>query len=117
MKKMLIILLPVLLSGCSYYHHLKSQWQTDTLNYQCDEGLLVVQRDHSERKVTLTADDTLLELTQGLSASGERFTDGVYVFWSNENTAMVYRHDRVIRHNCLLAPEDSIFSGIHFPHE
>lgn len=116
MKHLFIILLPALLSGCSYYNRLESQWQTETLRYQCDEGPLVVQRDHAERKVTLEVDDALLALPQGLSASGERFSDGVYVFWSNENTATVYRHDRVIRHDCLLTPEDSIFSGTRLFH-
>ncbi|EFY5973274.1 lysozyme inhibitor, partial [Shigella flexneri] len=36
MKKLLIIILPVLLSGCSAFNQLVERMQTDTLEYQCD---------------------------------------------------------------------------------
>ena len=39
---------------------------------------------------------------RGLSASGARYTDGVYVFWSKGDTATVYKRDRIVLDNCQL---------------
>lgn len=37
MKKIAIMCLPVLLTGCSVYQQFVERMQTDTLEYQCDE--------------------------------------------------------------------------------
>ncbi len=43
MKKLLLICLPVLLTGCSSFNQLVERMQTDTLEYQCDEKPLTVK--------------------------------------------------------------------------
>ncbi|MCT4706459.1 MliC family protein [Enterobacteriaceae bacterium H11S18] len=112
MRKALIILFPALLSGCSYYNNYLEQSQIKTLEYHCDEAPLVVQRNDMRQQVSMTIDNQPLTLKQGLSAEGERFTDGVYVFWVKDEDANVYRHDRIVLHNCKLQPvkETSIFN-------
>ncbi|MDU6109359.1 MAG: MliC family protein [Klebsiella pneumoniae] len=79
MKKILIAVVPFMLAGCSYYNQFVERMQTDTLEYQCDQ-----------------------KPSEGLSASGARYTDGVYVFWSKGDTATVYKRDRIVLDNCQL---------------
>lgn len=102
MKKILVVSLTMLLSGCSYYNAVVERMQTDTLNYQCDEKPLTVKLNNQKQTVNFVYDNDLLTLTQGLSASGARYTDGVYVFWSKGDSATVYRKDSVVLNNCQL---------------
>lgn len=81
-EKLLIVCLPVLLSGCSVYNQLLERMQTDTLEYQCDEKPLTVKMNNTRQEVNFVYDNKLLNLKQGMSASGARYTDGIYVFWS-----------------------------------
>ncbi len=89
MKKLLIIILPVLLSGCSAFNQLVERMQTDTLEYQCDEKPLTVKLNNPRQEVSFVYDNQLLHLKQGISASGARYTDGIYVFWSKGDEATV----------------------------
>jgi membrane-bound inhibitor of C-type lysozyme len=102
MKKLLIAAIPFILSGCSYYNTFVEKMQTDTLQYQCDEKPLTVKLNNQKQMVNFVYDNEYLSLTQGLSASGTRYTDGVYVFWSKGDTATVYRKDTVVLDNCQL---------------
>ncbi|WP_435926615.1 C-type lysozyme inhibitor [Dryocola sp. BD613] len=102
MKKLLVAAIPMLLAGCSYYHSFVERMQTDTLQYQCDEKPLTVQLNNKKQMVNFVYDNRYLSLTQGLSASGARYTDGVYVFWSKGDSATVYRKDSVVLNNCQL---------------
>ncbi|EIC1450851.1 lysozyme inhibitor, partial [Escherichia coli] len=52
MKKLLIIILPVLLSGCSAFNQLVERMQTDTLEYQCDEKPLTVKLNNPRQEVS-----------------------------------------------------------------
>ena len=72
MKKILLLTLPALLSGCSYYHQMVDRMNTDTLEYQCDEKPLSVELDNSRQQVSFVYDNKTLKLNQGLSASGAR---------------------------------------------
>lgn len=47
-------------------------------------------------------DNKLLTLKQGISASGARYTDGIYVLWSQGESATVYKRDRIVLNNCQL---------------
>lgn len=80
MKKIVIMCLPVLLTGCSVYQQFVERMQTDTLEYQCDEKPLTVNVNNPREEVSFVYDNKLLTLKQGLSASGARYTDGIYVF-------------------------------------
>lgn len=102
MKKLLVATLPMLLAGCSYYNAFLEKMHTDTLVYQCDEKPLTVKLNNDKQQVSFVYDNQLLTLTQGLSASGARYTDGVYVFWSKGEGATVYRKDNIVLNNCQL---------------
>lgn len=102
MKKILIAVVPFMLAGCSYYNQFVERMQTDTLEYQCDQKPLTVHRNNIRQQVSFIYDNQQLNLAEGLSASGARYTDGVYVFWSKGDTATVYKRDRIILDNCQL---------------
>lgn len=102
MKKLLIACVPVLLAGCSTYNQYVDRMNTDTLEYQCEEKPLTVKLNHPRQEVSFVLDNKPLILTQGLSASGARYTDGIYVFWSKGDSATVYHRDRVVLENCQL---------------
>lgn len=102
MKKILIACLPALLAGCSYYNQFVERMHTDTLAYQCEEKPLTVKLNKTRQEASFAYDDKLLTLEQGLSASGARYTDGVYVFWSKGDSATVYKRDRIVLNNCQL---------------
>lgn len=105
MKKILTICLPALLAGCSYYNQFVERMHTDTLAYQCDEKPLTVKINQTRQQASLVLDNQQLTLQQGLSASGARYTDGVYVFWSKGDGATVYKRDRIVLNNCQLIPQ------------
>lgn len=106
MSRKLLLALPLLLTGCSYYNSLYSHFMdnihTDTLQYQCDEKPLTVRQNNDRQEVNFIYDNKNLTLKQGMSASGTRYSDGIYVFWSKGNEATVYYQDRVILNNCQL---------------
>ncbi|HHU7481342.1 lysozyme inhibitor, partial [Escherichia coli] len=52
MKKLLLICLPVLLTGCSAFNQLVERMQTDTLEYQCDEKPLTVKLNNPRQEVS-----------------------------------------------------------------
>lgn len=102
MKKLLVVLIPTLLAGCSTYNNFVERMHTDTLEYQCDEKPLTVNLNTTRQEVSFVYDDKPLMLKQGLSASGARYTDGIYVFWSKGDSATVYDKDRIVLNNCQL---------------
>ncbi len=102
MKKIVLLALPALLTGCSYYNTFVERMNTDTLNYQCEQKPLTVQLNNSRQEVSFVYDNKMLNLKQGISASGTRYTDGIYVFWSKGESATVYRKDQIVLENCQL---------------
>lgn len=104
-KKLTLVCLPALLAGCGTYQQFLERMQTDTLVYQCDEKNLTVKLNNPRQQVSFVLDDKLLTLQQGLSASGVRYSDGVYVFWSKGDGATVYKRDAIVLNNCQLIPE------------
>lgn len=108
MRKFLIFSAVILLSGCGFFNQSSPHSKVETLAYQCDEGPLVVQEDTTYHQVSFLLGDEFLVLTQGLSGTGKRFTDGVYVYWVQKDTATVYRHDWVELHNCKQQPASAV---------
>ncbi|MTH48241.1 C-type lysozyme inhibitor [Intestinirhabdus alba] len=102
MKTRLLLCLPLALTGCSLYGQFVERLHTDALEYRCDEKPLTVTLNNTRQEVSFVYDNTLLNLKQGMSASGVRYTDGVYVFWSKGDKATVYKYDRVVLNNCQL---------------
>jgi len=66
---------------------------------------LPVKITQTRQQASFVLDNQQLTLQQGLSASGARYTDGVYVFWSKGDGATVYKHDRIVLNNCQLIPQ------------
>ncbi|MDN8600136.1 C-type lysozyme inhibitor [Citrobacter enshiensis] len=102
MKKLLLVCLPMLLTGCSVYNQFVERMQTDTLEYQCDEKPLTVKLNKTRQEVSFIYDNQQQTLKQGVSASGARYTDGIYVFWSKGDSATIYKRDRIVLNNCQL---------------
>ncbi|MBE8365910.1 MliC family protein, partial [Leptospira borgpetersenii serovar Balcanica] len=73
MKKLLVVLLPTLLAGCSYYDAMVERMNTDTLEYRCDEKPLTVSLNKQREQVSFVLDDKMLHLNQGRAASGTRY--------------------------------------------
>ena len=67
MKKLLLICLPVLLTGCSAFNQLVEHMQTATLEYQCDEKPLTVKLNNPRQEVSFVYDNQLLHLKQPLA--------------------------------------------------
>ncbi|PWC16391.1 MliC family protein [Brenneria corticis] len=102
MKSLLTGAVLVLLSGCSYFGH---QQSVNTLSYQCGTMPLTVtmrQDDKSASQVVFLLDGERHTLPQMPSASGARFSDGNYTFWSKGNHAFIQRGERVIVDDCVL---------------
>lgn len=102
MKKILLVVIPLVLSGCSYYNQFVERMHTDTLDYRCDEKPLTVKLNNPRQEASFVFDNKLLTLKQGMSASGARYTDGIYVLWSKGDSATVYKRDNVVLSNCTL---------------
>lgn len=100
MKKTLTVV-ALLLSGCSLHQHTAGE-EVKTLHYLCGTLPLTVQLDNSKEEVSMILDGKQLTLKQQIAASGARYSDGNYVFWSKGNTAFVERNDKVIIDDCQL---------------
>ncbi|WP_431222532.1 MliC family protein [Serratia sp. L9] len=98
MNKMLIAAGILLLAGCSYVMPQKSQ----TLHYQCGTTPLTVSLNGEESTVSFLMDGEQLKLKQVLAASGAKYSDGKYTFWSKGQNAFVERNDKVIMNDCML---------------
>ncbi|MEC5320534.1 MliC family protein [Brenneria populi subsp. brevivirga] len=102
MKPLLAGAALILLSGCGYFGHSPA---VKTLSYQCGTMPLTVtmrQDDKSPPQVSFFLDGERHILPQAVSASGAKYSDGTYSFWSKGNQAFVQRGERVIVDDCLL---------------
>jgi len=105
MQKIFMLLLCSTLAGCSYYQAFQEKMNTDTLVYQCENNdqPLVVKRNNQTQQVHLTYQDTPLILAEGLSAMGQRYSDGVYVLWmKDKQDSVLYRKDNIVLNHCQL---------------
>ncbi|WP_409310809.1 MliC family protein [Pectobacterium sp. B1J-3] len=102
MKRVLMGMALVIISGCSYFAPKQS---VETLHYQCGTMPLTVTMqsgDKSSSQVSFLLDGERHNLPQVISASGARYSDGSYTFWSKGNHAFIQRGERVIVDDCLL---------------
>ncbi|EJL82409.1 hypothetical protein AC790_10990 [Pantoea sp. RIT-PI-b] len=106
MKKIVILLSSVaLLSGCGMLH--KQEQTPQQLHYQCGTLPLTVTQDNAKQQVSFILDGKPLTLTQTVSASGARYSDGNYVFWSKGNGAFVERNNKIVINDCELQSADT----------
>lgn len=89
--------LALLLAGCSLTGQSTSSAQV--LHYQCGTMPLTVTLDNPQQ-VRFILDGKALTLQQTVSASGARYSDGQYVFWSKGNSAFIERNDKIIVNDC-----------------
>ncbi len=94
----------MLLSGCGLLH--KQDVAPLTLHYQCGTLPLTVTQDNARQQVSFILDGKPLTLTQTVSASGARYSDGTYVFWSKGDGAFVERNDKIVINDCELQHAD-----------
>ena len=89
----------LLLAGCQTAH---KEPAPEPLSYQCGTTPLTVTVDNQKDQVSFIMDGNQLTLPQVVSASGARYSDGKYTFWSKGNTAFIERNDQIIINDCVL---------------
>ncbi len=99
MRFSLVIIAMLTLSGCQWWSGVTP---LQTLHYRCGTLPLTVQQDNARRQVRLVLDGNALTLSQTLSASGVRYSDGRYTFWSKGEGAFVERDGNLILNDCRL---------------
>ncbi|MFU9138593.1 MliC family protein [Erwinia tasmaniensis] len=91
----------VLLSGCSMFYSRPDEQKT--LHYTCGTLPLTVVLDNAREEVNLILDGNPVTLKQEVSASGARYSDGTYTFWSKGDEAFIERNDKPIINDCRLS--------------
>ncbi|QPR27226.1 MliC family protein [Edwardsiella hoshinae] len=99
MRNLMLAGAALLLAGCQLFAQ-----GGQTLHYRCGTLPLTVLQDNKLRLVRMVLDGSALTLRQTLSASGVRYSDGRYTFWSTGNEAIIERDGHVIVNDCLLQP-------------
>lgn len=99
MKKYLPVVGALLLSGCLFHSQPE---KIKTLHYSCGTLPLTVMLDNSRREVNLILDGNPLTLKQQPAASGTRYADEHYVFWSKGDAAFIERNGATIIDDCRL---------------
>lgn len=64
MKKILILAVPFMLAGCSYYNQFVERMNTDTLEYQCEQKPLTVHLNNTRQQVSFIYDNQQLTVFQ-----------------------------------------------------
>nr|WP_235955986.1 MliC family protein [Rouxiella aceris] len=100
MKHVMIVVAGIALAGCSQIAHKPAE--PVQLHYQCGTTPLTVTLDKPAQRVDMLLDGVQLHLPQVQAASGTRYSDGHYTFWSKGTTAKVQRGDDVIIDDCQL---------------
>lgn len=93
----------IALSGCSAFGHKEP---IKTVHYQCGTLPLTVtlQQDVQPPQARFLLDGERLQLPLIASASGEKYSNGRYTFWTKGDHAFVQRAEQVIVDDCLLSP-------------
>lgn len=101
MRALLVGILAMLIGGCSY---LGIGSSSRVLHYQCGTMPLTVTltQDRQTALAAFLLDGKRLRLPQTPSASGARYSDGAYVFWTKGTRAFIQRGEKVIVDDCVL---------------
>ncbi|ANI29356.1 hypothetical protein PL78_05805 [Yersinia entomophaga] len=99
MKSVFTAIAVLTLAGCSQFSQ-----KSETLHYQCGGTQLTVALDNKQDKVRFVMDGKQLNLPQVVAASGTRYSDGYYTFWSKGDSAFIERGDKIVMNDCVLVP-------------
>jgi len=100
MKKTILALCGLVLVGCTNQGSQSTQTST-VLHYQCGTLPLTVTSNAAKQQVSFLFDGQQLQLNQVVAASGAKYSDSRYTFWSKGRTAFVERDGAVIVDDCL----------------
>lgn len=91
----------MILSGCSGFNPSTAE---KTLHYQCGTLPLTVtlKRDTQPAEAHFLLDGERLQLPQVVAASGTKYSNSRYTFWSKGDRAFVARDEHIIADDCLL---------------
>ena len=98
MRKTLTLTVVLLLSGCGLFGKARSESQT--WHYLCGSWPLTVKIE--QQQAHLIMDGQPLTLNEAVSASGTRYSDGTYSFWTKGDSAFIERNQRIIVNDCQL---------------
>ncbi|PIJ51735.1 hypothetical protein BL250_04055 [Erwinia sp. OLTSP20] len=101
MRQIILWLAGALLAGCNSMHP-QPLSQLSTLHYVCGTLPLTVTLDNHLQQVKLILDGTPQLLKATPAASGTRYANDTYVFWSKGNGAFVERNDKIVINDCQL---------------
>lgn len=100
MIKLLSVAAILLLAGCGMMR--QQNVEPVTLHYTCGTLPLTVTLDNARQQVSFIMDGQPLTLKQTMSASGARYSDGNYVFWSKGDGAFIERNSKIVVNDCVL---------------
>lgn len=102
MKYSFAATVPLLLAGCSLLQSMNGTSVNETLHYQCGTTKLTVTQNNKQDNVSFIMDGKQLTLPQVRAASGAKYSDGHYTFWSKGDSAFIEREEKVIINDCVL---------------
>lgn len=105
MKKLVLVALAgLLLAGCETASDRMRDGADgpDTFRYMCRGVPLVVTVDQPLAQARVLIDGRVRVLPQVMAASGAKYDDGTYVFWSKGDRATVSRSNIIILDDCEL---------------
>ncbi|MFZ4832978.1 MliC family protein [Rouxiella sp. Mn2063] len=100
MKKTILALCAFALVGCANQGSHPPQSST-VVHYQCGTLPLTVTSNSTKQQVSFLFDGQQLQLNQVVAASGAKYSDSRYTFWSKGRTAFVERDGAVIVDDCI----------------
>ncbi|WP_168189632.1 MliC family protein [Limnobaculum zhutongyuii] len=100
MKKLLAGLFVMGLAGCTVTT--EQRVEGTALNYQCESQQLSVILNNEQQLVNVIIAGEPQQLHQVVSASGAKYSNDKYSFWSKGDTAMVLKGDNIIINDCKL---------------
>ncbi|SQI41030.1 Membrane-bound lysozyme inhibitor of C-type lysozyme precursor [Leminorella richardii] len=98
---MMVMAAAALMAGCSASSTNQDNAE-QTLEYQCETKTLSVALNNGGDSVVLMMDGQARHLVQVISASGAKYSDGEYTFWSKGDGAIVMRGEEIQLRECSL---------------
>ncbi|HEY0209073.1 MAG TPA: MliC family protein [Acerihabitans sp.] len=99
-KRLIIFACVLTVTACSQFNRGPVE---QTLRYQCGTMPLTVRQSAQPAQVSFILDGKQLTLAQVMSASGTRYSDGHYAFWSKGPNAFIEREGKIIINDCIIA--------------